>query len=291
MEERKLTRQELIDYFKDVFELESQIYTYERIEPAYTKILSYIGIPQQLRFAHFDSIKRKMVDGMDNLLTSIPTIYGERLEYTDKPGWTNTQEYKDIVTKKTKTHSIAFLKISSSKTTYDYDEKKLKDYFAKCLEQESLKIAQNEKPLRHHLEKEYEELIIKPKKEAKALLEKLYSKNIIFPKYRNFAIVAQIYEYLLSGRCDQLEGPYGAYNLYESELRQNIIINRLDEIIIQLERLNSTMGTMCGAIHETNYLLGNISRTLGRIEANTALTAYNSQCIAHNTRIASQYVL
>ena len=58
-----------------------------------------------------------------------------------------------------------------------------------------------------------------------------------------------------------------------------------------LDRLNRTMGAICGAIQETNFLLGDISRTLGRIETNTALTAYNSQCIAHNTRIASQYVL
>lgn len=97
-----------------------------------------------------------------------------------------------------------------------------------------------------------------------------------------FALENQLYTY---------EGPNGAYNLYESELRQNIIINKLAEIITQLERLNYTMGTVCAAIQESNYLLNNISSTLGRIEANTALTAYNSQCIAHNTRIANTYVV
>ena len=33
-----------------------------------------------------------------------------------------------------------------------------------------------------------------------------------------------MYEYFVTGRCDKLSGADGAYNLYETEVRQNIII-------------------------------------------------------------------
>lgn len=315
-------RQELIAYFKDVFELESQIYTYERIEQEYAKKISSMGVPQQLLLGY----KGK-----------VPTISGERLEEIAKPEWIETKEYKELDSVKPKVHKmghfialalwtllLAFViigaiarggvfslfwvalpiigigwfgyymiseKLPISYREFDAKDRAIRFYHCKCMEKEALIIAEHEKTLIPHVKNECVELVLQPKENAKILLNKLYSKNIIFPKYRNFLAIAQIYEYLLSGRCSQLEGPNGAYNLYESELRQNIIIDRLDEIIWQLDRLNRTMNAICGAIQETNYLLGNISNQLGRIEANTALTAYNSQCIAHNTRIASQYVL
>mgnify|MGYP007024707781 CR=1 FL=1 len=51
-----------------------------------------------------------------------------------------------------------------------------------------------------------------------------------FPKYRNLVAVSQIYEYILSGRCTELGGYQGAYNLYEQETRMDIVIMRLDDI-------------------------------------------------------------
>ena len=59
---------------------------------------------------------------------------------------------------------------------------------------------------------------------TESMLRKLYSKDIVHQKYRNFIAISQIYEYFDTGRCTELEGPNGAYNLFESELRQNIII-------------------------------------------------------------------
>lgn len=313
-------RQELITYFKDVFQLESQIYTYERIEQEYAKKIASMGVPQQLLLGY----KGK-----------VPTISGERLEEIAKPEWIETKEYKELDSTKPKVHRMGnFIALSlwtlllvlviigaiaragvfalfwialpiigvgwfgyymiSEKlpiSYHEFDAKKraIYSYHCKCMQKEALIIAEHEKALIPHVKNECVELVLQPKENAKILLNKLYSKNIIFPKYRNFAAIAQIYEYLLSGRCSQLEGPNGAYNLYESELRQNIIIDRLDEIIWQLDRLNRTMSAICGAIQETNFLLGDISRTLGRIEANTALTAYNTQCIANNTNIANRY--
>lgn len=296
METQDLTRQQLIDYFKDVFELEKQLYTHEKIQQEYEMILEVVGVPANLQLCHYDYEYRepqwrKIVFGMPSVLDT-PIIFHEKIGYVEKPEWKETEEYKSIVKTTVKQPNILGRLLGcGTRTHYDYQLEDLEHYYIKCMGMEAIAIAQSEKPLREHIENEYNELVIKPKKELEILLNKLYAKNIIFPKYRNLAIIAQIYEYLASGRCEQLEGPYGAYNLFESELRQNVIIDRLDEIIHQLDRLNGTMNVICGAIQETNDLLGKIRSTLGRIEANTALTAYNSQCIAHNTRIASQYVL
>ena len=57
--------------------------------------------------------------------------------------------------------------------------------------------------------------------------QKLYSCNIIFTKYQNIVALTSFYKYLDSGRCDKLEGSYGAYNLYEREIRDDLIITKL----------------------------------------------------------------
>lgn len=328
---RQKNTQELIAYYKDVFALESQLYTYDRIDDKYGQELAHVGVPQHLTLSFYDDFLKKIVPATSQNSSFIPVISGAYLKETKKPDWKvvtpptgNTSyrannsrgkaltilsiifiaiivllrvfEISDIIGSCILLfipYSICFFIVSHmfpAGPSYD-NRSSLLSYYHKLAKEEAERIAESEQPLRRHIQIEREELVKKPRAEIKALLDKVYAENIIFPKYRNFAAVSQILEYLISGRCTELEGPNGAYNLYESELRQNIIINKLDIIIEQLDELNYRMGTICGAIQETNMLLGNISQTLGRIEANTALTAYNSQCVAHNTRIASQYVL
>lgn len=110
--------------------------------------------------------------------------------------------------------------------------------------------------------------------------KQLYSYNIIYPKYQNFAAISQICEYFESGRCSELEGPSGAYNLYESELRQNIIIDKLDTIISQLDRIERNQYKIYDAICESN-------RILDDIRANTSVIAYTNECILEMQSYAS----
>lgn len=137
----------------------------------------------------------------------------------------------------------------------------------------------------------------RPLVEAKSLLEKLYSLGFIFPKYRNLIAMCTIYEYYMTGRVSELEGPNGAYNLYESELRQNLIINKLDTIITQLEQVKENQFILYQEVQKTNKTLNGISQdikgildTTMKIENKTELisratnlTAYYSQITAHNT--------
>lgn len=108
----------------------------------------------------------------------------------------------------------------------------------------------------------------------KESIEKIYDENIIFPKYRNFVAIAAINEYLLSGRCDKLEGPDGAYNLYEMELRQNIIISQLSNIVENLEQIKNNQFSLYQEIQKTNYIVGEILTESKQTRESSKLTAY-----------------
>lgn len=105
-------------------------------------------------------------------------------------------------------------------------------------------------------------------------LEQLYAENVVFPKYRNFVAITAINEYLMSGRCDKLEGPDGAYNLYEMELRQNIIISQLSSIIDNLEQIRSNQYSLYEELNKANYTVNEILTATRRMGETAKLTAY-----------------
>ena len=142
----------------------------------------------------------------------------------------------------------------------------------------------------------------------------LISLNVIYPKYNNFIAITTFYEYFLSGRCDSLSGSTGAYNLYENELRANIIINKFDIIIEKLDdiknnqyqmycilkEINSTQKTMITAFNTAfdNILdsIGQLNKNIKEIEQIETITAYNTAKIAeietitaYNTAKIAQY--
>lgn len=119
--------------------------------------------------------------------------------------------------------------------------------------------------------------------ETKRLLNRYYDLGFIYPKYRGMVPICQIYEYLESGRCFSLIGPSGAYNLYESELRQNIIIGKLDDVLDRLDRLSDGQQMLAAAIRQSNAKIDQLSSSLERIENDTALSAYYSGITAANT--------
>lgn len=107
----------------------------------------------------------------------------------------------------------------------------------------------------------------------------LYEEGIIYSKYRNLVAVSTIYEYLASGRCDQLEGPNGAYNLYEMELRQNIVIGRLSTITEHLEQIKENQYTLYYEIQNANR---NSESMLSSIGDDVKFSAYQNAATAKN---------
>lgn len=153
-------------------------------------------------------------------------------------------------------------------------------------------------------------------KECENLLMNLYrakkqleSFNIVFPKYLDMVALASIYEYLIAGRCSKLEGPDGAYNLFENELRQNIIISKLDVVIDKLEEikqnqfmiyqalseinsnlemLNSKMDDAIDSLENIEKVAKNISKTTEDIKEISEVTAYNTAKTAYYSKVNAE---
>lgn len=156
-----------------------------------------------------------------------------------------------------------------SKAVEEYDiqlsdyNKKLSEYNVARIKYENdysdmLIRARNEREiLKYNIQK------IKQKQgKSKETLSKIYSENIIFPKYRNFSMVSSIYEYICSGRCEDLEGRDGAYNILEMEIRLDRIIMKLDDINANLKRVHQYQYMLYEAVQETNRRMSIISNRL-----------------------------
>lgn len=160
------------------------------------------------------------------------------------------------------------------------------------------------------IEKAPDELIIKAYsmvdteiKNAEELLEKmyrcrneLYAYDIVFSKYRNPVALASFYEYLSAGRCDSLEGANGAYNIYETECRANLIVSKLSQVIETLEEIKENQYMIYAALNDIDSSLGKLNSTMGKavnsltnIENGVTRIADNSDVIAYNTQVTAYY--
>ena len=134
-------------------------------------------------------------------------------------------------------------------------------------------------------------------KETKENLERVYAKNIIYPKYRNLPALTSIYEYYVTGRCEELSGPYGAYNLYEDEVRKDKIISQLNTVIANLEQIKQNQYKLyeqvCQIQSNTNRMVWELNAIKGYVIELTNLTALNTSyngVTALNTRILTSYM-
>lgn len=121
----------------------------------------------------------------------------------------------------------------------------------------------------------------------------LYATDIIFGKYRDLAAITSFYEYLLSGRCETLDGVNGCYNVYESELRANIIINKLDAIGDSLEQIKGNQYMLYSQLSQINTELSSLNATttamLNGIRDTTEIFLEHSAVIAHNSAVSAYY--
>ena len=118
----------------------------------------------------------------------------------------------------------------------------------------------------------------------KTSLYNLYAKNVIYAKYRNLVTVSTLYEYIDSGRCFELEGPNGAYNLYEGELRADIIISSLNNIISNLESIRNNQYTLYQTITRTNATTHELLRDINNSQMLTSYYAKQAALAASADR-------
>lgn len=134
--------------------------------------------------------------------------------------------------------------------------------------------------------------LIQKRREAESMLENIYRENIIYPKYRNMIAVLSMYEYFTSGRCTELTGHEGAYNIYENELRLNIIISSLDDILYRLDEIKQNQYVLYQELKTTQNMIDSLSGDLNymmssvnAVERNSSIAAYNSKMAAEDTRL------
>ena len=127
--------------------------------------------------------------------------------------------------------------------------------------------------------------------DTKELLDNYYDAGIIFPKYRNLVAVSMFHEYLQTGRCSELTGHEGAYNIYEQEARMDLILTKLDDVITRLDRIESNQYILAAAIREINYKVNDLAdsvsqcaHSLSNIESDAKFAAHNSAIAAANSR-------
>lgn len=132
--------------------------------------------------------------------------------------------------------------------------------------------------------------------QAEELLIKLYQtrnqmylSGVIFKKYNDFVAIASFYEYLSSGRCTSLEGPHGAYNLYESEIRMNAIVSQLADVIKSLNQIQKNQFVIYTAINEATKELTSLN--LATQKTNATLNAMHGELatISQNTEVTAFY--
>lgn len=136
----------------------------------------------------------------------------------------------------------------------------------------------------------------KPLAETQEVLKNLYSADVIYPKYRNLPALTSIYEYLITGRCEELTGPHGAYNLYEDEVRKDMIISQMNQVIQNLEQIKANQYKLyeevCrirentqAAVNELRAIHGYAAELTGL----ASLTAYYAGIAASNTNAMMYY--
>lgn len=128
--------------------------------------------------------------------------------------------------------------------------------------------------------------------ELREKIEQAYSVDIIYPKYRGLVSISMFVEYFETGRCDALTGHEGAYNLYESELRQNLIISSLKNITNKMDDMKQRQYRLYSAIKDANRISGEISKHAiesakqNKLAAdNAAITALHTKSLAESTKL------
>lgn len=175
------------------------------------------------------------------------------------------------------------------------NQQELKEYSdAKIADQSRV---QRELRVKEQLNREIQQVEQQMQK-TERVLNQYYSLNIIHPKYRSLVPVSSFCEYFETGRCSQLTGHEGAYNIYEQEIRMNLIATKLDVVISKLDEIRENQYTLYQAIRQCNHTLSRIDsennqmiRSLNTIQENSALTEYNTRSGAIAAQATGEFIV
>lgn len=169
--------------------------------------------------------------------------------------------------------------------------------FAKTQEQYGIDVANRAEAIAQASEKKSgilvdRQILYKQYVATKKVLNNYYSLNVIYPSYRSIVPMAMFVQYIRSGRCDKLEGHEGAYNLYESEIRQNIIITKLDVIISKLDQIAASQYDLQQTILQSNREIMRLSRAqMQEQERHHQVVEYQNQQSIQTQQAIGRYMV
>lgn len=116
-------------------------------------------------------------------------------------------------------------------------------------------------------------------------LKKLYALNIIHLKYQYFEACGMFLEYISTGRTHSLEqnhGDTGAYNLFEQDLKFNVIKNQLEEVLTNQRILYHELSEINSRVETLSASVRNIEQYAKQTAANTRISAWCNTVTAVN---------
>lgn len=129
--------------------------------------------------------------------------------------------------------------------------------------------------------------------ESNRILDYFYSFNIIDFQYRHdLAAICSFYQYLRAGKTYSLSrnlqtGDPGAYNIYDNEYRQGLIISKLDIVITKLDEIAKNQRELAWAIEDANNKITTLNHTViqsskhiqDSLNQHSAINTYNQERI------------
>lgn len=134
------------------------------------------------------------------------------------------------------------------------------------------------------LENEQEKLLATYEKTVDTLVQ-FYALDVIPEKYRGLVPVCSFYDYVSSGRTycirkDVATFDEGAINIFEREQTMGVIIDKLDQILSNLQALNEEQRAIRYAIEEGNRVTHSLLREIGskidKVNDNIEVTQYQN---------------
>lgn len=144
--------------------------------------------------------------------------------------------------------------------------------------------------------------LLQARQHIQKLLEELYGLDVLYKKYRNFEACSSFLEYLEAGRCTLLQGPDGAYNLYESEANSKQIIEQLRVVNTKLDTLIQQQSQLNWAVKnivvEVSNFRNDLQRTFQNMEGdirqianNTMASAWATEYLAYKIPLQNEEIL
>lgn len=122
---------------------------------------------------------------------------------------------------------------------------------------------------------------------TQSLLREYYGKGILHYKYQNLVAVSYLLDCIDTGRCTQLDGPNGAYNQFELEVRMDRISSQLDTVITKLEQIRQNQFSLYNAITQANRINSQIAQKLDGVCSNLSQLNSNADQIRRSLNVAN----